>query len=604
MPRNSETRRERLIGAGGMEWRTATIDGVEGRTVHGYAAKYDQWSHPILRGTPWEFTERIAPGAFDQSVREGGVSLFWQHDNHQVMANQSSGTLKLTSDDVGLRYEATLGGTPQDDVYLDRVARGLVREMSFGFRVRKDGDEWSKDDKQRTLRSVELREISVVERGAYPGTSAARRSRSNPMQFKSKILALTGAAFTAALATASYRDIRDARNELRTALAEARAEGSEATDEEREEFVERLDELRSQLAARETSASSAARRVEREDPSKSAERAGNQIDTREYREAFDGYARFGGKAPELREVLTSTSSGVFVPKLYLDKIETYAQAALVIKNKCNYKANVVGKPNFRVSDFRHNTKVSGVTTEASPSSTSTDVGLTEVTPVPYPVITHTQYSTTVIASSDFDVEEMIVDELGKKNMNGIEDYLSVGTGSSQPTGIFLSNTSTNQKQTTAAHGSGAGWDSQVDDLANSLALAYSLVPAAYWPGIEWFMSQDYFARLASKLDGSNRPLMQASGVASISGGPVFLLHGRPVNVCAFAPGRQTAASVTVPCVIGNLRESFKALEWGGVPTMLRDEITTPGRVITRMQTHIDSKITKLGYIGQHRVTLT
>lgn len=600
----TETRRDKLAGVNGLEWRNSAIDRVEGRTLHGYAARYNQWSHPIFKGTKWEFKEQIAPGAFDDSVREQSVSLFWQHDRHQVLANQSSGTLKLYSDETGLRYEATLGDTPQDDLYLDRVARGLVREMSFGFRVRENGDEWTKDEKQRTLRSVELREISVVERGAYPGTSAAKRSRSDTMEYRSKILALTAAAFTAALATASYRDLKEARNELSEQLRESLTEGAETTEEQREEMTERLDALRTEMSNRQTGAVNAAARLQREDPSKQAERRDNQLDSREYREKFDNFVRRGGPAPEVREFISTTSSGLAVPKLYQDAIEKYAQANLVVMNKCNFKRNVQGKPNFRISDFRHNTKVSAVTTEASPSSTSTDPGLTEVAPTPYPVIAHTQHSTTVMVASDFDVEELIVDELGKKMMNGLEDYLSTGSGSSQPTGIFLSNTSTNQQQTTAAHGSGAGWDSQVDDLANTLAMAYKLIPAAYWAGMEWFMSQDYFARLASKLDGSNRPLMQASGVSSISGGPVFLLHGRPVNVCAFAPGRQTAASVTVPCVLGNLRESFKALEWGGIPTLLRDEITTPGRVITRMQTHVDSKITKLGYISQHRVTLT
>lgn len=601
MPRTDELRKR--LDAGGMERRTASIDRVDGRTLHGYAARYDNWSNPLFHGTAFEFKERIQRGAFDESIAKGEVSLFWQHNREAVLANQSSGTLKLFSDDVGLRYEATLGDTPQDDLYLDRVARGIVREMSFGFNVPDGGDSWNKAETERTLLKVRLREISVVERGAYPGTSAGKRDRSQPMAFKSSILGLAGAAFTAALANTSFRDLRDARNELRTILAESLEDGSIVTEEVREEWTSMMDELRAEINSRTTRATSAAARIQREDPDKSAERAGNQLDTKEYRSAFDNHVRMGGKPPELREVTTSTSSGLFVPKQYADAIEKYALANLIIRNKCNYKANVIGKPAFRVSGIRHNTKADAITTEGG-SSTSVDPSLAEVTPTPIPVIAHTQYTTTLMVSSDFDVEEMIVDELGKKVQNGIENYLSNGTDSGQPYGVFKDNSSTNQQATTAAHGSGAGWDSQVDAIANTQAMAFGLIPAAYWANMEWFMSQDYFARWASKVDSAGRPLMQASGIASASGGPVFLLHGRPVNVAAFAPGRQTAASATVPCVLGNLREAYKALEWGGIPMILRDEITVAGKIITRMQTHIDGRYIKPGYMAQHKVTLT
>ena len=157
-----------------IEYRSAPVGAIEGRKVGGYAAKFNEWSKP-LRGARGEFREKIAPTAFDQ---RGDVSLWWMHDPKQPLANTQSGTLRLTTDETGLRYEADLGDSPFAAHVLDLVQRGVVKEMSFGFRVPDGGDTWQGRD--RTLKAVELREISLVEVGAYAGTSAEARSDDNP----------------------------------------------------------------------------------------------------------------------------------------------------------------------------------------------------------------------------------------------------------------------------------------------------------------------------------------------------------------------------------------------------------------------------------------
>lgn len=598
----TEKRRSQLEGARGMEWRTATIDRVEGRTLHGYAARYNTWSHPILPGTEWEFKEQIAPGAFDESVSNGGVSLFWQHNHEAVLANQSSGTLKLYSDEVGLRYEATLGDTPQDDLYLDRVARGLVREMSFGFRVRKDGDQWSKDQRQRTLRSVELREISVVERGAYPGTSAAKRSRSDKMAYKSKILLLAGAAFTAALPTTAYRDLREARNELKTALAESRADGHEATEEERDEIMDNLDAIRAEMASRESQASKATRALKRDDPDKAGARADEQRDTKEYRDQWLRWARGRGPAPELRETLYTSNSGIHVPKQYEDEILKYADAVTVIRNKAYRRSGITGIIPVRINTQEHDDYMDAWTGE-DPTETENDTALSEVNFEPTQCYPYFSVSTKALLSSDFDLESELVDDLKRKIAKTIEWGYTIGTGSSnQPTGCFKSDTNTSQLQTTAAHASGAGWDAQVT-LENLRKLRYRQLPVAYWPGAEWYMSQDYYAAIADLDDDNGRPLFTPDANAGATKGAGMLLLGAPVNICAFAPARQVGASVTVPCFFGNLYEGMRIHEWAGVPA-IRDEITTPGRILFKLNPFVQSKLVRTKAIAQHRVTLT
>jgi len=52
------------------------------------------------------------------------------------------------------------------------VESGVLTEMSFGFFVR--SDRWN--GSERTLLDVDLREVSIVENGAYPQTTAEART--------------------------------------------------------------------------------------------------------------------------------------------------------------------------------------------------------------------------------------------------------------------------------------------------------------------------------------------------------------------------------------------------------------------------------------------
>jgi HK97 family phage major capsid protein/HK97 family phage prohead protease len=200
-----------------LERRAATIDAVEGNTLTGYAALYNSWSKPLM-GARGEFREQIAPGAFNKSIA-AGASLWFMHDSSQILANTKSGTLKLESDDKGLRYTATLGDSARDQGVLDLVRRGVVNEMSFGFRVPEGGDSWS--GQQRTLKAVDLREISLVEVGAYSGTSAeARTEPEAPKETRTMTVRELNAKLSE-LATAEADAVEvDAKAEIRAQIEE------------------------------------------------------------------------------------------------------------------------------------------------------------------------------------------------------------------------------------------------------------------------------------------------------------------------------------------------------------------------------------------------
>ena len=157
-----------------VEFRAVTgqLDG-EGRTFVGYAAMFDVPSEPL------PFVERIARGAFDRTLRnrKRDVRLYVNHDSNMVLASKRSGTLRLSEDDRGLRVEADLPDTTYANDLRELMRSNVVDKMSFGFQVPRGGDTWSDDGRERTLRQVELFEVSVVTGfPAYDQTSAAVRS--------------------------------------------------------------------------------------------------------------------------------------------------------------------------------------------------------------------------------------------------------------------------------------------------------------------------------------------------------------------------------------------------------------------------------------------
>jgi HK97 family phage prohead protease len=162
------------------ETRTVTAsfemrdDSATGAPVlQGYAATFNQ-EYDL-----GPFRERIAPGAFTRSLGSGAdVRLLVDHTG-QPLARTKSGTLKLSSDGVGMRAEATLDPTDPDvQRLLPKMRRGDLDQMSFAFRVPKGGDSWSDDMSLRTLNEVNLAggDVSVVTYPANPATSVSVRA--------------------------------------------------------------------------------------------------------------------------------------------------------------------------------------------------------------------------------------------------------------------------------------------------------------------------------------------------------------------------------------------------------------------------------------------
>lgn len=144
-----------------------------GRKLEGYAAVFDETV------TIADFSERIAPGAFAETLRAGGDVLgLVDHDPGRLLGRTKNGTLRLVEDQRGLAFSIDVPDTSLGRDILAMATRGDLGGASFGFRVPKGGDAW--DGRNRTLLRVDLVDVSaVVAFAAYPQTTITARSSAN-----------------------------------------------------------------------------------------------------------------------------------------------------------------------------------------------------------------------------------------------------------------------------------------------------------------------------------------------------------------------------------------------------------------------------------------
>lgn len=138
----------------------------QGATLAGYAIRYGE--ETVIGDL---FREVIAPGAATGSLSADVLALL-DHDTGRVIGRTSSGTLRLSSDAVGLAVEIDLPDAPDGWSAAELVRRQDLAGMSFGFFVSKES--WEDDGKNlplRTVEQLELLEVSIVALPAYETTT-------------------------------------------------------------------------------------------------------------------------------------------------------------------------------------------------------------------------------------------------------------------------------------------------------------------------------------------------------------------------------------------------------------------------------------------------
>ena len=147
-------------------------DGDKPRLV-GYAAKYG-----VFTDLGW-FREKIKAGAFDDALIDADVRCLKNHDVNLILGRTKSGTLRLESNKVGLRFDDDVPDTTTGKDALEEVRRGDISGCSFSFTVAEQNWKYFEDDAppERTIIKVgRLFDVGPVTFPAYPDTTVAARS--------------------------------------------------------------------------------------------------------------------------------------------------------------------------------------------------------------------------------------------------------------------------------------------------------------------------------------------------------------------------------------------------------------------------------------------
>lgn len=143
--------------------------------IMGYSAVFDTWGSEL-----YGFKEKIAPGAFSDSIKNDDIRALFNHDPNWVLGRNIANTLRLKEDSHGLYIEIDVN---ENDInatsIFAKIERGDVSGQSFGFITKED--EWFYPENgmpERTLKKVQLFDVSPVTYPFYESTDVSVALRS------------------------------------------------------------------------------------------------------------------------------------------------------------------------------------------------------------------------------------------------------------------------------------------------------------------------------------------------------------------------------------------------------------------------------------------
>lgn len=145
---------------------------VASRNITGYALVFNSESNDL-----GGFFETIDKNALEGVLERSDILCLLNHNEDKgVLARctNGEGSLKLTVDDTGLKYEFEAPNTALGEELLEGLRSGDIRASSFAFEI--DADKWEKRDDGSYLRTItkfkRLWDISPVYRPAYDATTS------------------------------------------------------------------------------------------------------------------------------------------------------------------------------------------------------------------------------------------------------------------------------------------------------------------------------------------------------------------------------------------------------------------------------------------------
>lgn len=159
------------------------VAGKGSRTIEGYAIVFNKWSECLTDGFEM-YCEMIKPGAVTASdLAKYDITMTMWHDREKLLArsNKGKGTLKLSVDNVGVKFsfEASKGSTGEEALAL--VRRGDIDAASFTFYEDEAKIEYSRGADGMNQRIISklgtITEFTLTNSPAYSATSASAREK-------------------------------------------------------------------------------------------------------------------------------------------------------------------------------------------------------------------------------------------------------------------------------------------------------------------------------------------------------------------------------------------------------------------------------------------
>lgn len=344
---------------------------------------------------------------------------------------------------------------------------------------------------------------------------------------------------------------------------------------------------------------------------KTEERSLEYRDSKKYEMQFANYMRTGA-IPEQRELISTASSSILIPKLYQDAVLKYLSAQSVIRNLGDLRTGVQGYQALRYSTLKTADYTAAWTAPDTGSVTATaaDPLFTEVALAPVLCLPKTEVSHQLIAQSDpgFPVEQEVISHLQVQLSKNLEWGYIGGTGTNSPKGIFTVNSTTGINITTATSASttrAAAITAGVT-VAKLSEMRYTKLPAAYWGSAVWIMPQDVYAAIAGILVNGVPIFVPSADSQALQNAAPFTLMGLPVYVTEYLPAHvaTNGTGKNVLACLGNISECFAMREWGPSMSITRDEysLSGTGRIRYQGMMFANSDFTRVNALVQLQVT--
>jgi hypothetical protein len=162
---------ERMTFMGDVELR---MDEERGPVITGLGVRYNKYSADL-----GGFVEVVLPGSGNKTIVEQDIRGLFNHDPNNLLGRKGAGTLRLASEDQGIRYFIDAPDTQVGRDVIELVRRGDIPGSSFGFTlVNERSQSWAKTSRGYPVRQIHeyvMRDIGPVTFPAYGSTEPALR---------------------------------------------------------------------------------------------------------------------------------------------------------------------------------------------------------------------------------------------------------------------------------------------------------------------------------------------------------------------------------------------------------------------------------------------